>query len=93
MISFAEISERAILKGDVAIGYRIGGKTVKKLCHVLHAFHLQNLSVKFISLYFVTTQMSSFQVINPCSKDDLLSFTVGDSLVVISEFQYSSKGL
>ena len=92
MISFAEISERAILKGDVAIGYRIGGKTVKN-CHVLHAFHLQNLSVKFISLYFVTTQMSSFQVINPCSKDDLLSFTVGDSLVVISEFQYSSKGL
>ena len=92
MISFAEISERAILKGDVAIGYRIGGKTVKN-CHVLHAFHNHNLSIKSISLYFVMIQMSSFQVINPCSKDDPLSFTVGDSLVVISEFQYSSKGL
>ena len=40
MISFAKISERAILKDEVAIGFRIGGKTVKKLCHVLHAFHL-----------------------------------------------------
>ena len=35
--------------------------------------------------------MSSFQIINPCPKDDPLSFTVGDSLVVISEFQYSPK--
>ena len=92
MISFAEISERAILKDEVAIGFRIGGKMVKKLSCVT-CFSLQNLSIKSISLYFVTIQMCSFQVINPCSKDDPLSFTVGDSLVVISEFQYSSKGL
>ena len=41
MISFAKISERAILKGEVAIGFRIGGKTVKKnfvMCYMLFIF-------------------------------------------------------
>lgn len=57
--SFAELSERAILCEEVAIGYRLGGNTV----------------------------------INPPLTSASLTCALGDSLVVISEFEYNSVGL
>lgn len=74
--SFDELSERAHLRREVAIGYV---KRNKKVCIFLSGSWLDT----GISLSFP----ESMQVINPVSKLDPLSLELNDSLIVISELE------
>ncbi|CAN8247830.1 unnamed protein product [Cochlearia groenlandica] len=77
--SFTELSERAWLRREVAIGYIKGGKKAS----VFITLHL-GLHKHYITQFLVCVLL---QVINPAKKTEPLSLEMTDSLIVISELE------
>jgi len=74
--SFTELSERAWLRREVAIGYIKGGKKV--LFVITRQPDISSSQTRFLLL---------LQIINPVPKTEPLSLEMGDSLIVISELE------
>lgn len=81
--SFSELSERACLRREVAIGYVKNNKKVQ--CFILvFGFEYPELCLTFSTHKIITCIL---QVINPVPKSEPLSLEMTDSLIVISELE------
>ncbi|KAE8668064.1 putative ion channel POLLUX-like 2-like isoform X2 [Hibiscus syriacus] len=81
--SFSELSERARLRREVAIGYLKDNKTLP----YISALEMKLSTTGPTALFNNATPNPLLQVINPTPKSKPLSLEITDSLIVISEFE------
>jgi len=80
--SFSELSERAVLRREVAIGYMKGNKQVLFL--ILYSL-ISSAELLLFESY--DDPFTLCQVLNPSNKSEPLVLEMTDSLIVISELE------